>query len=71
MNRSVLRLLAFGIVLVLLMTGCSDHPSQFMAPQQPQSSGAQAPLLNKVAGADYVDGAYIVVFKDAVADVNN
>ena len=70
MNRSLLWLLVVGVALAALMIGCSDQSSQVTAPQQQQSS-TQVPLLNKVAGGQYIEGAYIVVFKDAVADVDN
>ncbi len=70
MKRSLLWLLIVGVSLAVLMVGCSDQSSQVTAPQQQQSS-TQVPLLNKVAGGQYIEGAYIVVFKDAVADVDN
>jgi len=67
MQRYVFRLLIAGIALAALMVGCSDQPT---TPQQ-QQSFTQAPLLNKTTGAKYIDGSYIVVFKESVGDVDN
>jgi len=76
MRRSFLWLLLTGAVLALLLAGCSDQSSQVTGPQQQSSTqtsqvGGRAPLLPKVTGGNYIEGSYIVVFKDAVADVDN
>ncbi len=64
MNRSLSLLFVVVAVILLLVSGCSD---QLTPVQVQQQSTGQAPLLSKVRGGEYVDGAYIVVFKDAVA----
>ena len=69
MQRSLRGVLTVGIALTTLLFGCSEQPSQVSGPQQQPSTGA-APLLTKVPGAEYVPGAYIVVMKDAVADLD-
>jgi aqualysin 1 len=65
MHHSLRWLLVVGLAVVTLFAGCSDQPFT----PQPEST-AQAPLFNKAPGAKYIDGAYIVVFKDGVADAD-
>lgn len=64
MRHSLRWLLLAGLAAAALVAGCSEHPVS------PPPESTQAPLINSVAGAEYVDGAYIVVFKDDVKDVD-
>jgi subtilisin family serine protease len=54
-----------GVVLAILMAGCSKQPQKITGPQ-----AQQAPLFNQTPGAEYVPGSYIVVMKESVADVD-
>jgi subtilisin family serine protease len=65
MHRHSLRLLLSGVALTGFAAGCSDQTSDITAP----ASGL-APLLSKVAGGKYIDGAYIVVLKQSVGNVD-
>ncbi len=67
--KQSLWLLLLGCVIAVVLFGCSDQSSQPTAPQPQQTS--LAPLFNKTSGAQYIEGSYIVVFKDAVANVDN
>ncbi len=70
MRRSSPLLLAV-IALAIIFAGCSKNPSQLMAPDRAQvRASGLAPLLVHPPGPNTVQGAYIVVFKDAVADVD-
>ena len=51
------------------MIGCSKKSLKDFTPEQAKSS-AKAPLINDIACAKYINGAYIVVLKDAVTDVD-
>ncbi len=54
-----------GLVLAMLMGGCSKQAEKVTGPQ------AQiAPLFNQAPGARYIPGSYIVVFKESVAEVD-
>lgn len=75
MNRIILPLLAVVVLLSVLMISCSDQSPEITSPQQESSSlvsqpGKQAPLHPKIAGGKYIEGSYIVVFKDVVANVD-
>jgi aqualysin 1 len=65
MHRHSLRLLLTGVALTGFVVGCSDQTTD---PTEPQST--MAPLLSKAAGGKYIDGAYIVVMKQSVANVD-
>jgi subtilisin family serine protease len=64
MNRHVRWILIAGLAVAALVLSCSDEP---LTPSLNDTT--KAPLINNVVGAQYVDGAYIVVFKDNVANV--
>jgi subtilisin family serine protease len=64
MKRFFSWLLVLGVALATLMICCSKQHEQINGPQQ------QAPLLKKVAGGEYIEGSYIVVMKESVADVD-
>lgn len=59
------------IALAVIVAGCSKNPSRITGPggAQLRASGP-APLIVHPAGPNTVQGAYIVVLKDAVADVD-
>ena len=57
-------------LLVLLVAACSKEPAVDDSVQQVQS-GNKAPLLKGLAGVNYIDSTYIVVFKDDGSDVDN
>jgi subtilisin family serine protease len=65
MKKLFLWLLLSGIVLAILMVGCSKQPQKITGPQV-----QQAPLFNQTPGAQYIPGSYIVVMKESVADVD-
>jgi subtilisin family serine protease len=65
MKKLFLWLLLSGIVLAILMGGCSKQPQKITGPQT-----QQAPLFNRTPGAEYIPGSYIVVMKESVADVD-
>ena len=59
------------IALTVIFAGCSKNPSQIMAPDRAQvRASGPAPLLVHAPGPNTIQGAYIVVYKDAVADVD-
>ena len=64
MNRSLRWLLIAGLAAAALIGGCSDRP---LTPNP--VSTARAPLINTAPDAEYVDGAYIVVFRNDVSQV--
>src|SRR5262245_28838759 len=61
-----LRWFALGIGIAASMVGCSKQISQVSGPM-PGTSAARAPVISRAAG---VPGAYIVVFKPTVVDVD-
>jgi aqualysin 1 len=66
MNRSLRWLIILGLAAVAMSMGCSQEP---VAPPG-QGMTVQAPLFNSTPKANYVNGEYIVVFKDDVPDVS-
>ena len=71
MRRHSRWLLALLLAQAVFLVGCSKQPSLVTAPEQEQPSKAvAAPLLAKPAGPNTVPNGYIVVFKDAVTDVD-
>ena len=71
MRRNSRWLLALFLAQAVVLAGCSKHTSMVTAPEQAQKTAARmAPLLAKPAGPTTVQNGYIVVFKDAVADVD-
>ena len=67
MKRDFLRLLTMSFAL--LMVGCNKNSLDNLTPNSPQNL-TPAPLLDKAAGASYINDNYIVVFKDNVDDVD-
>lgn len=64
--RNFLRcLLISGLAAAAFIGGCSEQP---MVPEQDSSN--LAPLINDTPGSEYIDGSYIVVFKDDVQNVD-
>ncbi len=68
MRSPLLHTRAAAAALALMVLGCAKHPSQIAAPRE--EAVARAPLFDHAVGARYVDGAYIVVLKDNVGDVD-
>ncbi len=64
-----LRMYALGALFALLAPGCSKSPSNLAGPQL-GSSTAPASVITRTAGGKAIDGAYIVVFKQTVGDVD-
>jgi subtilisin family serine protease len=64
MDRHLRWMLVAGLAVAALVLSCSDEP---LTPNLNDTT--KAPLINNVVGAQYLDGAYIVVFKDNVSDV--
>ena len=69
MRNPPFHLYVIGVALTLLALGCSRQPSQLMGPRE-QPSVARVPLYDHATGAKYVEGAYIVVLKESVRDVD-
>ena len=71
MRRSSPWLLALIVLQAIIFAGCSKSPSQLTGPDRTavRASGP-ARLFTHPAGPNTVPGAYIVVLKDAVADVD-
>jgi subtilisin family serine protease len=64
MRNSFRWLLVAGLVAAVFAGGCSEQP---LTPSQDVN---KALLVNATPGAEYIDGQYIVVFKDDVTDVD-
>ena len=67
MRRDFLRLMTMAFVIV--MVGCNKISLDNLTPNSAPKLNP-APLLNKAAGASYINDNYIVVFKDNVDDVD-
>ena len=70
MNRSFMSLRVFCVMVAMLIIGCSKKSLQDVVSLEPQHS-AQAPLLNKAAGARYINDTYIIILKDDVDNVDD
>ena len=66
MRGPLLRSHLAGIVLTLLVLGCSRHPSTLLAPREPSGSAIAA----FASGAGGAEGEYIVVLKKTVPDAD-
>lgn len=66
MHRSLRWWLPLAVVTVVMSLGCSKE----VAAPRTQDAIGLAPLITGAPGARQVDGEYIVVFKDNVADVS-
>jgi len=65
MKKLFLWLLLSGVVLAMLMGGCTKKSQKITGPQ-----AQLAPLFNQTPGAKYIHGSYIVVLKESIADVD-
>src|SRR5262249_56505073 len=69
MRAPHLKWFAFGLLLALAAAGCSKRVSQIAGPGS-ETASSRARLIGRAAGGQAIQGAYIVVFKPIVADVN-
>lgn len=69
MKSKLLRLQVLCVAFAFAMMGCNKNSLTDLPLNGPQNL-AQAPLLNKAAGATYINDNYIVVFKENINDVD-
>jgi subtilisin family serine protease len=69
MKRRFFQLQMLIATFAFLISGCSRESLQDITPELTQSL-SKTPLVIDAAGPKYIDGAYIVVMKDEVADVD-
>ena len=63
-------LLVLGVAQVVMLFGCSKPASKLVSPRMQSARTSPAPLLGSVTADARTKDSYIVVFKDAVADVD-
>ena len=63
-------LLVLGIAPAVMLFGCSKPASKLVSPRLQPERSSPAPLLGSIAVDARTKDSYIVVFKDAVADVD-
>ena len=63
-------LLTLVAASAVALASCSKHHPLVTSPESDQQVAGRAPLLAKPAGANTVPDAYIVVFRNSVADVD-
>src|SRR5262245_22254618 len=69
MRSPHLKLFAICTFFALLAVGCSKQSSRITG-LDPGTSAGRAPLISRAASRNAIEGAYIVVFKQTVADVD-